>query len=465
MKINKIINLVLGGEIGRVKKAIGLACVLFISNINAIVDSYLHPEIHYFDTEHLIVGSISAIFSFVILSVISFYVSQLQYSIKQRSELLVELTGAKEKAEESENNLEAIIQSQSEGVCFLNQNEIIEFANHACGRIFETETKELIGAALLNFLNPDEIDIIINQTRNRKHGVIDTYEIQLFTISGVAKYIQLSASPKIDENNIYLGAHIVLRDITKRRQADEEINQLNSELEQRVKKRTIQLENSNKELEAFSYSVAHNLRSPLRGIDGWSLAMLEDCNNQLDEKGRNYLMRLRSEAQQMGSLIDDLLKLSRVTLIELKPVSVDLTAIVQTIVNQLSQSHSGRKFEFRIEPGLVVFGDLSMIQIVLTNLLDNACKFTSRKPIAKIQFGKLSIDGNPTFFVSDNGVGFEMEYMKRIFGAFQRMHKQSEFPGAGIGLATVQRIISRHGGRIWADSKPGEGATFYFTIS
>ncbi len=257
----------------------------------------------------------------------------------------------------------------------------------------------------------------------------------------------------------------IMRDVTDRKYAQDQINLLNAELEQRVKQRTLELENANKELETFSYSVSHDLRAPLRGIDGWSLALLEDCSGQLDETGRRYLERVRQESQRMGDLIDALLKLSRVNRFEMKKSVVDISAMAQSIAKRLHESHSVRQCEFVIEPGLIGDCDPQMLEIALTNLFDNAFKFTGTRAFAEIEMGMLHINAVPTYYVRDNGVGFEMEYAKKLFGAFQRMHKQSEFPGTGIGLATVQRIIARHGGRIWAESKPGEGTTFYFTLS
>jgi light-regulated signal transduction histidine kinase (bacteriophytochrome) len=231
-----------------------------------------------------------------------------------------------------------------------------------------------------------------------------------------------------------------------------------------VAERTAQLQAANLELEAFSYSVSHDLRAPLRGIDGWSLALLEDCGAQLDEQGHKYLARVRSETQRMECLIDDLLQLSRLTRSEMRFAPVDISALAQVIVERLKETQDGRTIEFTIQPGLVAQCDRDLLEIALGNLFNNACKFSSTRLLSQVEFGQTLQNGKLVFFVRDNGVGFDMIYAKKLFGAFQRLHKQSEFPGTGIGLATVQRIINRHGGQLWADSKPDMGATFYFTL-
>ena len=241
--------------------------------------------------------------------------------------------------------------------------------------------------------------------------------------------------------------------------------QIEVELENRVNERTSQLQIANKELEAFSYSVSHDLRAPLRSIDGWSMALLEDCADQLDKQGLEYLDRVREETQRMGHLIDDLLKLSRVSRAEIKKVDIDLSSLAQDIKKRLLKTPTERRIEFIIQPGMFTFGDPRMLDIALTNLLDNAYKFTGKKEYARIEFGQTIIDDKQTYWVRDNGVGFDMSYSKNLFGAFQRMHRQSDFPGTGVGLATVQRIIHRHDGLIWAESKINEGATFYFTLT
>ena len=256
----------------------------------------------------------------------------------------------------------------------------------------------------------------------------------------------------------------VFDDITERKKAEEEIRLLNEELEQRVLQRTAQLNESNKELEKFSYSVSHDLRAPLRGIDGWSLALLEDYGDKLDDHARKYLDRVRTETQLMGRLISDLLNLSRITRIEPQLMPLNLTAMAQSLANRLQEEKHGHRIEFIIQPDLRANGDNNLINIVLTNLFDNAVKFTGKRSKAIIEFGEAEVDGTKAFFVRDNGVGFDMAFVDKLFGAFQRLHKPSEFPGTGVGLATVQRIIHRHGGRIWADAKVDQGATFYFTL-
>jgi PAS domain S-box-containing protein len=250
----------------------------------------------------------------------------------------------------------------------------------------------------------------------------------------------------------------------RRKQAEEKIKQLNNELEQRVLDRTFQLEASNKELASFAYSVSHDLRAPLRGIDGWSLALLEDYGEKLDDQARKYLHRVRTETQLMGRLIDDMLKLSRVTRAELKLMPIDLTAMAHSIADRLQEEMPQRRIEFIIQPALRADGDSQMIDIALSNLFDNAVKFTGTRSPARIEFGEAEVDGGKVFFVQDDGVGFDMTHAPKLFGAFQRLHKSSEFPGTGVGLATVQRIIHRHGGRIWANAQVDQGATFYFTL-
>jgi signal transduction histidine kinase len=225
-----------------------------------------------------------------------------------------------------------------------------------------------------------------------------------------------------------------------------------------------QLTQANRELEAFSYSVSHDLRAPLRSINGFSLALLEDYAEKLDEQGKDYLKRVRAASQRMAQLIDDLLNLSHVTRSEMRHETVDLSALSRAIAAELQRTQPERQVTFVIAPGLVASGDVRLLRVVLENLLGNAWKFTGKHPTAKIEFGVTQHDGRPTYFVRDDGAGFDMAFGDKIFGAFQRLHSMTEFEGTGIGLATVQRIIHRHGGQVWAEGAVEQGATFHFTL-
>jgi signal transduction histidine kinase len=277
-------------------------------------------------------------------------------------------------------------------------------------------------------------------------------------------FLSVSGRPLTDPAGASRGGVVVLHDISERKRAEEEIQKLNRELEQRVVERTAQLDAANRELEAFAYSVSHDLRAPLRSIDGFGRILQEDFGGRLGDEGEDAIGRIRRATQHMGRLIDDLLKLSKVTRSELCYESVDLTALGWNIASELRERSSGRSVEVVVADGMAARGDRQLLRIALENLFDNAFKFTSNRPAAFVEFGIARDGPRPVYFVRDNGAGFEMAYASKLFGPFQRLHSATEFPGTGIGLATVQRIVHRHGGEIRAEGMPGKGATFSFTL-
>jgi light-regulated signal transduction histidine kinase (bacteriophytochrome) len=273
---------------------------------------------------------------------------------------------------------------------------------------------------------------------------------------GSYRWLAWKAQPDEDAGVLYASA----RDITDRKQAEEHISQLNADL----RRQTAELADANRELESFSYSVSHDLRAPLRSINGFSQVLMEDCANQLTDEGKDSLRRVRKAATTMGELIDALLALSRVSRAELRAERVDMSALAATIAAELRASQPERQAEFVIAPDIVVEADSRLFRAMLENLLSNAWKYSGQRAAARIEFGRIDNHGENVYYVRDNGVGFDMAYVGRLFGAFQRLHRQAEYAGTGVGLATVQRILHRHGGRVWAEAVLDEGATFYFTV-
>ena len=270
--------------------------------------------------------------------------------------------------------------------------------------------------------------------------------------------IEISLSPLETEEGTLVSSAI--RDITERKRAEAEVRELNES----ERRHAAQLEAANKELEAFSYSVSHDLRAPLRSIDGFSSALREDYGGQLDGQAKNYLERIRGATQRMSQLIDDLLNLARVSRGEMRHEQVDLSAMAKVILTDLQNGEPQRSVECVVPEGVAAQGDPRLLRVVLENLLGNAWKFTKKKPQARIELGVAKQDGQQVYFVRDDGAGFDMTYVGKLFGTFQRLHAAEDFSGSGVGLATVQRIIHRHGGRVWAQGAEGKGATFTFTL-
>ncbi|WP_306533737.1 ATP-binding protein [Geobacter sp.] len=339
------------------------------------------------------------------------------------------------------------------------------FANPAALRLYGADyPDQLVGRPITDFVHPDSREVVAERIQRlyaeRKPAPLS--EQQLIRLDGTVVEVDVIGIPFTF--NGQPAVQVVLRDITRRKLAEERIRRLNEELEQRVSERTILLETANRELEAFSYSVSHDLRAPLRHIDGFSMALMEDCGDSLPETAAPYLEKIRSASRRMGQLIDDLLDLSRVSRSTMRRESVDLSRMVRDLAREFEESQPDRRVEFEIADGVVAKGDPTLLRVALANLMDNAWKYTGKKESAHIRFGETVIDGERVIFVSDDGAGFDMRYVNKLFGPFQRLHSADEFEGTGIGLATVQRIAQRHGGRSWAEGEEGKGATFYLAI-
>lgn len=365
---------------------------------------------------------------------------------------------------QSEMKYRSVTQSASDAIIATDSHGVIISWNKGAETVFGYFEEEVLGRSV-SMLVPEQYRYTRRRSLERSrasHVIATAIELHGLRKNGTEFPLELSlATWSTEEGLFYTG---IVRDITERKKSEQEIRQLNEELERRVRQRTAELEAVNKELSAFSYSVSHDLRAPARKIDGFSQLLLEEYNKNLDAQGQHYLERIRVATKHMSQLIDDMLNLSRVTRSEMVQKHVDLTAMARSIAAELQQEQPERKIEFQVQEGLTANGDERLLRVVMQNLLGNAWKFTGKRPVGYVEFGLTQKNGACAFFVRDNGAGFDMTYADKLFGAFQRLHTEKEFEGTGIGLATVQRIIHRHGGAVWAESAVEQGSTFYFTL-
>lgn len=365
----------------------------------------------------------------------------------------------------AEKKFKGLIENNLDVIVLLDAQGNILYESPSIKRVLGYSQDERTGKHSFGLLHPDEVSYVAGLLEELLSvpGKHINIVVRIRHKDGSWRSIELDAQNLLEDESINA---IVLnyRDVTERIEAENRIKELNSSLERKVRERTYELEAANKELEAFAYSVSHDLRSPLRSIDGFSQALFEDYAPRLDEEGLNYLTRVRAATQRMGKLIDDILSLSRITRKELDISEVNLSEMVRSITDELLKISPERKVELIIQDGLLAKGDKGLLQAALGNLLENAFKFTSRIEKAKIEFGCSKADGKSICFVKDNGAGFDMKYADKLFSPFQRLHTVEEFPGTGIGLANVQKVIRRHGGNIWVESEKDRGAAFYFTL-
>lgn len=392
-------------------------------------------------------------------SVLNEKIAQLQKEIVTRQQ-------AEQALSKSKAQFEAMFNSITDAVIFADINRRIAMINPAVRAMFGYDDSELIGNTT-EILYADKTDYIEQGRRRYRPGPVSdagSYEVRYQRKDGTIFWTETLGTQVNNDSGEVLGFLALFRDITKRKQTEAELAKHREHLEELVKERTIALEHSNQELEAYSYSIAHDLRAPLRSIAGFSEILMEDAAEKLDSVDLQYLQRIIKSTSHMAELIDDILELSRVSRSEMQLDEVNLSETCFEISNILQASNPQRRVEWHIQPNLKVQGDPNLLYVVMSNLLGNAWKFTQQKSQAVIEFGTTDRNSKRFYYVRDNGIGFDMKYTHKLFGLFQRLHHSDEYEGTGVGLATVRRIINRHKGKIDIESALNKGTTIYFSI-
>ena len=367
---------------------------------------------------------------------------------------------------ESRRQYGEVLESVNEVIFRTDADGHLSFLNRAWLRLSGLAPESSLGHALIEFLHPDDRPQAEDMLAQVARGELDECccQLRLRTHDGEVRWIEATGRRITDADGHHLGLAGTLDDISARKIAEMTLKNVNQELEARVRQRTAELEASNRELEAFSYSVSHDLRAPLRAIDGFARILEEELDEHMDDDARQHLERIRRASQRMSHLIDALIALAQLTRQSLHKETFDLSEIALQVIEELRAEEPERTVEVEITRGLMVTADRTLARVLLENLLRNAWKFSAREPVAKIRLHAERDSDRRVFSIEDNGAGFDMAFAGNLFRPFNRLHDASDFPGTGIGLATVQRIIQRHGGLIWASSKPGNGARFSFTL-
>ena len=388
--------------------------------------------------------------------------------VKRLSDAFVEMrdrvTARTAELRAGEQRYRAIVETAQEGVWVVDGDSRTTFVNSRMAVMLGYSVEEMTGASLFAFMDEEGQRIAAVNVERHRQGIMEQHDFKFKRKDGTDLWAMLASNPLYDAEGRYAGALAMVADITDRRRVEEEVRRLNDEIEQRVAERTAQLATAVQELEAFSYSVSHDLRAPLRAMNGFARILMEDYAPELTEDARHAVRRVHDNAQRMGMLIDDLLAFSRLSRQPLKKQAVAPAAVARQALEDLRAELDGRQVEVHIGDLPPCHADAALLKQVFVNVLGNALKFTRRRPLACIEVGSERRDGDTIYFVRDNGVGFDMQYADKLFGVFQRLHRQDEYEGTGVGLSIVQRIIHRHGGRVWAEAEPDTGATFYFTL-
>jgi PAS domain S-box-containing protein len=378
-----------------------------------------------------------------------------------------ERKAAEKELHELNNDFVTLLESTGDFVYFKDRDNRFRFCSQTMANITGHRSwRDMIGK--------DDFEVFPEETariyREEEQPIFNEGKALLnkvdpyFDTQGERRWVNTNKWPVFDDNGAVVGIFGISRDVTELKVAEEKLNELNRDLERRVSERTTQLEAANKELEAFAYSVSHDLRTPLRAIDGFSHILLEDFAGKLDDEGKRLLNVVRDNTNRMGQLIDDILKFSRSGRMEITLSEIDMEKMARAVFKELQSSVAESKLQLEIESLPPARGDSAMLRQVFVNLLSNAIKFSRNNATPKIHVGASVKDNETIYYVQDNGAGFDMQFANKLFGVFQRLHSASEFEGTGIGLAIVKRIVTRHGGRVWAEGKVNEGATIYFSV-